>query len=104
MLGADLRLADLPLEILERNFITVPRRSIFGTVEVYHDPALCRASPACTNGQKFAGSVYLLDNVADGSVRNFETGYIAAPQQTARMCHEEVSSQRGHFILSAAPQ
>jgi hypothetical protein len=34
--GGALCLADLPLAILDRDFITVPRRSIFGTVEVYH--------------------------------------------------------------------
>ena len=43
--GADRRFGDLPLAMREADFIAVPRRSIFGTLEVYHDYGRAGPSP-----------------------------------------------------------
>jgi hypothetical protein len=49
-------LADLCLEIFDRNFITVPRTSIFETVELYHHkaPTLRLAVDGTSPGQMSA--------------------------------------------------
>jgi hypothetical protein len=62
-------LVDLRLEILDSNFITVQRRRIFETIELYHHKA---------------PTLRLASHITWTNVRSAsETGSIAAPQRTA---------------------